>query len=432
MRLQRGLARLAPVVIVVLGSRMGRAQPAGAVSSDAAPAPVPTTTSAPDDAAGAPGPEAPAPTDGDLGNGDGDDGDGDGKHKHKDKDKDKGNDSEGAAGAADTNVTVEHKLARAKKKKKAGSKYTPHVAGYLQVRYRNPIDTNNDHSVKPDNFRLDRVRLKVNGKITKRIGYSVEFDPRAPDITGILRDAYISAKYIPHHEIRVGQQKTQFGYENVESSTKLYYVDRAKVSDRIARGITGRDIGLGLIGEIPIACGFSVEDAVTLVNGAGANAQNDDNEGKDVWGRLGGRYENGALDLDLRLGGSLGIGDRFNPGTDPISPIDDYRYDFLRLGTDVQADTKWAFVSAEYVWARDTDQQTKAKVTAKGYYAMIAGKTPWRVGPMVRYDTFADTYKRWTFGAYYGKRGDPLRAMINYEHRKGKDDRLILWAQAKF
>jgi hypothetical protein len=315
------------------------------------------------------------------------------------------------------------------KGKKASRK--PKISGYLQVRYRQPFDTNDDGVVRPGDFRLQRVRVKVNGTIVDHVGYSVEIDPRAPDITGILRDAYVRLTYIPHHEVRIGQQKTQFGYENVISSTRLYTVNRSEVSDVLARGVTLRDIGIGVVGEIPIGCGFSIEDAVTVVNGAGANVQADNNRGKDVWGRIGGRYDNKRIDLEVKLGVSGAYGTVFDPGLDPVSTVDDYRGNFKRVGVDLQVDHTRGFLAAEYVWGRDTDGDTGNKVDASGYYVTVAGKTPWRVGPIVRYDTLED-YKRYTFGGFWGARSAPLRAMINYEHRVDRDDRLLLWGQAKF
>src|SRR6185503_18391419 len=135
--------------------------------------------------------------------------------------------------------------------------------------------------------------------------------------------------------------------------------------------------------------------------------------------------------LDVRAGGSFGAGSQFDPGLDPDSVIDDYHYDFMRAGVDVQIDTAYAFVVGEYLWGRNTDQQTDAKVTTRGYYAAVVGKTPWKVGPMLRYDKYTD-YQRYTVGAYYGGRNARLRAMIDFEHRPDRDDRLILWAQARF
>lgn len=329
-------------------------------------------------------------------------------------------------------------------KKKAKSLYEPKVNGYLQVLWQAAIDTNDDGSAKTPVFRINRARIELDGKIMKKVGYALGADVGTGDVATLMKDAYLWTKYIPFHELRVGQQKVQFGYENVESSSKLYYVNRSKVSDELSRGPgftiaqprSSRDIGIGIVGEIPIGCGWSIEDGATVVNGAGPNVHSDNTVHKDYWGRLGGRYQNAQLDLDVRLGVSGGYGDGYDPG----ELGEPYYFRMKRVGVDVQADYTYAFVAGEYVFGRDTEiavGRPDIDHDADGFYVLVAGKTPWKAGPIVRYDQFDDDffdyhYKRLTLGAYYGKRADKLRAMLNYEHRPDRDDRLILWSQAKF
>ena len=324
-----------------------------------------------------------------------------------------------------------------KKEKKKASDVAPDIDGYIQVFFERSFDTDDDGDRDNTTFTVDRARFELDGKISDKLGYSLGLNATADGPTDIMRDAYIWSKHIPLHELRVGQQKTQFGYENVESSTKLYYANRSEVADVLARGPTRRDIGIGFIGDIPLGRGFSIEDSFTAVNGAGHNVTTDNTPRKSYWGRLGGRYEDKdpAVDVDARIGVSFGVGDILDPGADPESTIDDFHYDFRRVGLDAQVDHTYGFVAAEYVWGRNTDLVTDVEYDASGYYVLVAGKTPWKVGPILRYDTYDDetpgAYKRWTFGAYYGTRAAKLRLMVNYEHRSDRDDRLILWSQAK-
>ena len=123
---------------------------------------------------------------------------------------------------------------------------TVHLSGYLQVFYKARRDANGDGITEPSVFRDQRVRIGINGKVTDHVGYDIEIDPRAPEVAGILRDAFITLDYLPHHEVRIGQQKTLFGYENPTSSSRLYTVNRSEVSDNLSRGVNLRDIGLGL------------------------------------------------------------------------------------------------------------------------------------------------------------------------------------------
>jgi len=314
----------------------------------------------------------------------------------------------------------------------------PKLSGYIQVHFRHAFATGTDPQVDYNDFRVQRARLIVKGEALPWLGYDLEVDPRAPEVRGIMRDAFLAFKLIPRHELRVGQQKTQFGYENVESSTKLYAVNRAEVSDALSRGMNLRDLGVGLIGNVKLGAGFRIEDAVTVVNGAGLNVQADDTRRKDFWGRLGLRYKQaGAGDLLVRLGASGGIGDHIDPGGDSVDPSDDFRLEFKRLGADLEVDQRWFFASAEYVHGWDQDITNDERSDTGGYYVNLIGKMPWRLGPIARYDALGDEFARWTFGAFYGLPEDTFRVLLNYEYRKLKDglrsdDKAYAWLQVRF
>ncbi len=312
----------------------------------------------------------------------------------------------------------------------------PRVFGYIQVFYRYAIDTGSDSLVDNDNFRVQRVRIGIEGDVKPWLSYDVEIDPRAPEITSVLRDAFLRLKVIPRHEIRIGQQKTAFGYENGESSTNLYAVNRTDVSDNLSRGITLRDIGIGLTGSLKLGKGLRLEDAITVVNGAGMNVQEDNTRRKNVWGRLGLRYRDDRADFLARLGVSGGSGDKFDIG-EPLDPSDDLLLVFERYGVDLELDHPRAFLSAECVSGHQEDRATGEKDEPLGWYVNLAGKTKWRIGPIVRYEDLDDEFKRYTLGAYYGLPAETWRLMANYEYRKVKDgvrgdDKLYLWTQVRF
>jgi hypothetical protein len=307
------------------------------------------------------------------------------------------------------------------------------VQVFLKVRRARDGDVTTPDGTEPPVFRVQRARVKVHAKVTHHVDVQLELDPRAPEITGILRDAYVALDYLPHHELRIGQQKTQFGYENDESSTRLWFVNRSEVADNLMRGnVTLRDIGVGLIGDVPVGDGgWFVEDAVTVVNGAGANVQADTTPTKDAWGRVGARYE--AEDWTVRAGFSGAAGDALEPADPGPPPADAFQFGFQRLGADVEVDTPWAWVAAEAAWGRDV-VDGEADVSTGGY-ALVAVKTPWKVGPTARYDALAD-FHRVTVGAFYGLADDRLRVLANYEvfadEEGPHDDRFYLWTQARF
>jgi hypothetical protein len=309
--------------------------------------------------------------------------------------------------------------------------------GSVQVHYRHAFETGVDGVFDAPNFRVQRVRLGVRGNLYKWLSYEVEIDPRSPEITGVLRDAFLAFKVIPRHQIRLGQQKTQFGYENRVSSTDLFAVNRTEVADSFSRGVNLRDIGVGLIGNVKLWKGWRFEDAVTVVNGDGMNVQADRTRQKNLWGRGGLRYRKDSADLTVRAGMSVALGDQIDEGVDPLDTADDFRLEFDRRGFDVEVDHPRFFASAEYVRGTNTNTSTDEDDQLSGYYVNLVGKTPWKVGPIVRLDTFGDEFRRWTIGGYYGLPNVPFRLLVNYERRAVKDgvrgdDKLYVWTQVRF
>jgi hypothetical protein len=313
-------------------------------------------------------------------------------------------------------------------------KPTVAVSGYAHLQLNLFVDGNDDDETSSSTLLVRRIRLRFRGEVLPGLGYVVMIDPSTP--TNLLRDGFLSLTFVPHHEIRVGQQKTQFGYENPESSTKLFTVNRAFVSDALGRGQDLRDLGVGLLGTWDLASGLGVDYQLTLVNGSGPNVTQDATDRKNFWGRAGIRYERGGL--HLRLGGSYGNGDHIRRAT--MTGGMDVVYDFDRIGADVEVTTPWAFVAAEYL--RGTNELPEGDVDAQGFYVTLVGTTPWNLGPIVRYeqydpDTDADDnlQKRFTFGAYADVRPVNVRIVANFElddSDVGRDHAFLLWGQVIF
>lgn len=283
-----------------------------------------------------------------------------------------------------------------------------------------------------------RARLDAKGKISEKIFYELMIDPRAPEQGGILRDAFIEFQHIKNHKIRVGRQKTQFGWENRQSITELYTVNRAEISDAACRGFNLRDNGVGMLGHIPINKNFRIEDAVTYTNGTRMDVTGpyDFNTKKALWGRVGLRYK--KKDFTMHLGGSFGTGGIRDISDNIFDPADDVYIDFKRMGADMQVDHKYFFLGGEYAMGTDKVKDT-LYAEPVGYQVLLALKTKWKVGPLARYDTSEDEWKVLTLGAYYGLPKDRFRVLVNYVFRggvtdipKGHDDRLYVQMQLRF
>lgn len=317
-------------------------------------------------------------------------------------------------------------------------KYLPKIEGVVQVHYLNEFNTNGDTIRDPDGFRVLRARLIASGKINKNVGYQLMIDPRAPEVGGMLRDAYLELDYIKNQHIRIGQQKTQFGWENTTSITQLYTVNRAEMSDAVCRGENLRDVGIGLLGHIAISEHLRVENAITLTNGARMNVAGpfDFNTKMVCWGRLGLQYKQD--DLKIKICGSFAFGGLRYLNDSIYTPTDDIYADIWRLGTDIQLDSKYCFFAGEFAKGIDKVQDTIYGEPI-GYQAQLALKTKWNAGPLIRYDSAEDEWKVLTIGAYYGMPKDKIRFLANYLFRGnvtdvpgGHDDRLYIQAQITF
>jgi hypothetical protein len=328
------------------------------------------------------------------------------------------------------------------------------VSGYVQGRFNQGFDHDGKLArsgtgaamTTASAFSVARARVRTSGDLVQGIGYAVEGE--FANVGPTLTDGFARVTLVPYHEIRIGQQKTQFGYENPESSTRLLVVNRSLVSNALGREQNGanatasgatRDIGVGVLGRIPVARSITLEWAGGFVNGAGPNRTTDDAIApqKDFWGRIGPAVKVGVA--SVRVGASLGRG--YDVATTPPGTTGEpYRYLFRRVGADVQLDTPWFFAAGEYV--RGTNALRPTEQVAAGAYLYAYGKTPWNLGPVARVEGFdpdrdkpGDLQRRWTLGGYYDFKPIKARVVLNYELDHSlvrRDDALLVQTQLVF
>ena len=311
--------------------------------------------------------------------------------------------------------------------KKGNKKKGPNITGYIQYHFNQPIDTNNNGAA-PSRFRIQRARVTLKGNANKRVSYELDIDPRSPQLTGVMRDAYVDIELYKRHKLRLGQHKVKFGYVNQRSSSSLYVVNRPEMATDLSRGINLRDIGVSFLGEMPVSDGgMHFEYAVSIVNGSGVNVQQDNNKAKNVSGRIGLFNEQGGN--EWQLGVSAAVGDMFRTSNNPIYDGGYFR-DFKRVGTDFLIDRSRFAVNGEYAVGKHEKKERNRSKTIAGYYVTMVGKTTETMGPMLRFDG-VDGGGRVTAGGYYGVPTAPFRLLLNYEKRSS-DDRLYLWMLSRF
>jgi hypothetical protein len=326
----------------------------------------------------------------------------------------------------------------------------PTPYGFVQVQYSatdKPAPAANTST-----FELRRARLGLRGELTPEIAYNILWD----GADSSLKDAWGGLKLPLGVELRGGQTKTPFGYEQLEADTRLLWLYNSAVVAALARGKDSRDLGLfaGWKGQALGTVG--AELAAALVNGAGPNVKDDLTE-KNVWTR-GGLVLPAAAGT-LRAGVSYGYGRQVQSlGADGRfgvqgAVLDDTCFYFHTTGADLTFDSAWLFLAAEAIQSSRHVQRYTAPaavatsdVHAWGWYAGAYGKTSWGGGPILRAEAYdgddastatGDRVERYTVGAYGDLVAVKARLVLNYELDESDPavrtgDRFIALAQVLF
>lgn len=129
-----------------------------------------------------------------------------------------------------------------------------------------------------DRFLLRRARLGVQGQWSEPVSFKLEADFGNNSIGGRsgyaaqLTDAFATYAAGKAFNLRLGQFKTPFGYEQLTADTRTHTIERSLPNDRLT---LGRQIGVGAFGE---AAGGRFAYSTGLFNGNGANNGANDND----------------------------------------------------------------------------------------------------------------------------------------------------------
>ncbi|HXO19244.1 MAG TPA: porin [Thermoanaerobaculia bacterium] len=138
-----------------------------------------------------------------------------------------------------------------------------------------------------DRFLLRRARLNGTGRFLQDFDFRVEIDLAGTlaNTTGLraqLTDGYINWNRYSMANVRVGQFKTPFGFEQLYSDPRLITMERSLVNDRLT---LNRQLGAQASGDL---LDKRLSYAVGEFNGNGANNNFNDNEKFALVGRLSG------------------------------------------------------------------------------------------------------------------------------------------------
>jgi phosphate-selective porin OprO and OprP len=130
-----------------------------------------------------------------------------------------------------------------------------------------------------DNFSLRRVRPYLRGRIARRVEFYLN-----PDFAGgtlVVQDAYVDTIFARAFRVRAGKAKTPFGFERLHSASNILFMERAFPTALAPN----RDIGVQVLGDLSDGV---VSYLAGVMNGVtdGGSADVDNNDGKDVSGRI--------------------------------------------------------------------------------------------------------------------------------------------------
>jgi phosphate-selective porin len=286
-----------------------------------------------------------------------------------------------------------------------------------------------------DRFYLRRARLNATGTFAEQFDFRLEFD-----LTGTLgstnglraqmTDGYVNWNRYAFANVRAGQFKTPFGFEQLYADPRLLTIERSLANDRLT---LSRQLGAQVGGDLLDKRLFY---AVGVFNGNGVNNSANDN-GKFLWaGRLAVTPWKGSLlggPASWAIGGdafqsedtALSLPD-LNLDSTPTTPDRDNLFTGKRhgFGVDSQLETGPFSLWAEYLrnHLEPTDARPAAQFDADGWYVQ-AGifLVPKKLQAVVKYETFdpsrrvsGNEVSTGTVGLNYYVKGNNLKMQLDY------------------
>jgi len=164
------------------------------------------------------------------------------------------------------------------------------ISGLAQVRYQGFEQQGVNNA-----FDLHRMRLDVRGSVTDNWSYDIYTEFGGPGVK--LIDAWTAYKFGDYLKFTAGQFKIPFSLESLITDSQLEFIDRSQVVEALvgrskdvissASNQQGRDIGLQINGSfVKLDGGYLFDYAFGVFNGAGYDVTTDNNNHKDIGGRL--------------------------------------------------------------------------------------------------------------------------------------------------
>jgi len=340
----------------------------------------------------------------------------------------------------------------------AGKESKMTVGGYLQLMGEFGDAPDGRYNRIEDRFLVRRARVNFIGSFLENFDYKAEIDFGANSISekvgysGQLTDLFLNWNKYEYANLKAGQYKTHFGWEQLVPDTKLLTIERSLPNDRLT---DGRQIGTSITGAV---LEKRLSYALGMFNGTSVNNSFNDNDHfmytarvqgsavKTEWNKMPVEWNVGVNALSTKDNGVVKAGFGIDLVTGGAAD-NIFVGDRNAWGFDTQVKFGLFDLQAEYIHSRfEPNNSTPANgFEADGWY-VLGGYfvVPTYLQAIVRFENFdpnrdmdGNTSDVWTFGLNYYVKGHDLKLMANYlygdqagvDERKG---RLLLMTQVMF
>ncbi|HEV8580792.1 MAG TPA: porin [Thermoanaerobaculia bacterium] len=308
------------------------------------------------------------------------------------------------------------------------------LGGLLQVQL--DVGDQGDSRFTDDNdrFYLRRARLNATGTLFEELDFRLEMDlagglSNTSSLRAQMTDGYIHWNRCAAANVRAGQFKTPFGFEQLYGDPRLLTIERSLMNDRLT---AGRQIGAQVGGDL---LEKRLSYAVGTFNGNNVNNNYNDDDRFFLAGRLSGVPWQGGLGGSATW--SVG-GDAFS-SQDANVPLSDFGFDSTPatpdrdgifsgerkgVGLDTQLVAERFELWAEYLRVRfEPDSGVPSRsFDADGWYGQGSYFViPDRLQIVLKYETFdpnsqaeADATDTATAGANLYLKGHDVKLMLDY------------------
>jgi phosphate-selective porin OprO and OprP len=304
--------------------------------------------------------------------------------------------------------------------KPAGKEPTLTIGGLLQVQADFGDRGDTRFGTDNDRFYLRRARINATGKFLEEFDFRLEgeFAGTLANTSGLraqLTDGFINWNRYPEANIRIGQFKTPFGFEQLFSDPRLITIERSLVNDRLT---LSRQLGMQVGGDL-----FEkrMSYAAGVFNGNGANNNFNDDDSFLSTARLSGVLLQGKP-LTWSLGGNVFSSEDTSVAASDIGfPNNVFAGERVGTGIDTQLLAGPFELWAEYL-AVDWEPSSGAEVGSEGWY--VQGSyffIPNRLQAVLKAESFdpvaedrTEPVEIGTAGLSWYLKGHDLKLLLNY------------------